>query len=612
MPRKPIFIGALLVALVAGLLFGRFTASSSSESHEGHSHELTPSTAPDQPAFWTCSMHPQIQQPGPGQCPICGMDLIPLANNDSGAGDNPRLLAMSKSAVALAEIQTTKVERRFPETSVRLVGKLDYDETRMRSLTARFPARIDRLFVNYTGVTVTTGDHLALVYSPELLTAQRELLTSHASNPDGPITKIAREKLRLWDLLPEQIDQIIASGIAAEGFELRSPIGGIVVMKNVKEGDYVKTGDPLFRIADLTKLWLHLQAFESDLAKLRYGQAVEFTVDAWPGETFTGRIAFIAPDVDARTRTVPIRVNVSNTDHRLKPGMFVRGTVRVRLAQNNQIYAPELKGKWISPMHPEVIKNGPGSCDVCGMDLVPAETLGYLSTPTGDAPLIVPASAVLLTGKRAVVYVKVPHSDKTAFEGREVILGAKIDGGYIVASGLKVGEEVVTHGAFKIDSSLQILAKPSMMSASTDEPVADESRPAVIAINLEISRAILPAYLDLQTALTQDDLKAAQAAIKAIMAETGHKGALPDRLHTMLDADNLEALRYPHFVQLSEALIATIKTHPQKFDRVVVRMNCPMADDDRGADWLQTGEDVRNPYFGESMYRCGDVVETLP
>lgn len=537
---------------------------------------------------------------------------------------------MSESARVLADIETTLVESRFPETSLRMVGQLNYDETRIRSLTARFPARIEQLFVNYTGVRVNPGEHLARVYSPELLTAQRELLTTYQTNPEGRIAKIAREKLRLWDLQPAQIDAILADGKATDDFELRAPIGGVVIMKNVKEGDYVKTGDPLFRIADLSELWLHLEAFESDLAKLRYGQSVEFTVDAWPGETFVGRIAFIAPDVNARTRTVPIRVNVSNSDLRLKPGMFARGLIRVKLAKNNQIFAPELAGKWIGPMHPEIIKEGPGQCDVCGMDLVPATTLGYQDEPSGEAPLIVPSSAVLRTGTRAVVYVKQPSTNQPTFEGRKVVLGAEVDGGYIIASGLSAGEEVVTNGAFKIDSSLQILAQPSMMNPTSDSPAPghnhgatpmqnDEGKqdhsahqsPPDLEIELAIAQEILPFYYELQTALSSDNIDAAKQAVKAIVNATGHRDPLPDMLHTMLSAGDLATLREPSFRLLSHALITVIKAHPEAFSGNVVRLSCPMAHDNQGADWLQTTEDVRNPYFGSMMYRCGEVVEKL-
>jgi membrane fusion protein, copper/silver efflux system len=465
---KQLFIGGMVLAfvltLVIGLLVGRYAFAPDRDSHAGHAATNAVPAGGGKAEVWTCSMHPQIRQPGPGKCPICAMDLIPVSSGEASADDGPRTLVMSESARALADIQTTRVERRFPEVTVRLVGQLDYDETRLRSLTARFPARIDELFVNFTGVTVAKGEHLARIYSPELITAQRELRLAHAADPDGSITRAVRAKLRLWDLLPEQVDAILAQDDVADDFELRAPTGGVVVTRNIKEGDYVKTGEPLFGIADLGELWLHLQAFESDLAKLRYGQEVGFTVEAWPGETFTGRIAFIAPDVDRRTRTVPVRVNVPNPDARLKPGMFARGQVRVKLAGDNQVFAPALAGKWISPMHPEIVKDGPGACDVCGMALVTAESLGYDTRSTNAAPLVVPATALLRTGKRAVVYVKKPKTEQPAFEGREVVLGSEADGSVIIVSGLAMGDEVVTHGAFKIDSALQILAKPSMMN----------------------------------------------------------------------------------------------------------------------------------------------------
>ncbi len=625
MSPKPKFIAGLIVTLVFGLVIGRFTRST--HSPDDHAPALSvASTQAQSPSVWTCSMHPQIQQPGPGKCPICGMDLIPLDAGGTSNDIGPRSLAMSPSAIALADIQTTIAERRFPAVTVRLVGQLDYDETRLRSLTARFPARIDQLFVNYTGVAVAKGEHLARIYSPELITAQRELLSAHAANPDSVISRVARDKLRLWDLLPEQIDAILARGTISDSFELRAPNGGVVVLKNVKEGDYVKTGEALFRIADLTELWLHLQAFESDLAKLRFGQTVEFTVEAWPGETFSGRVAFIAPDVDQRTRTVPIRVNVPNPDGRLKPGMFARGEVRVKLAAENQVFASDLVGKWISPMHPEIIKDGPGQCDVCGMDLVSAESLGYSEAIAGEPPVVVPSSAVLRTGQRAVIYVHHADGEESVFEGREVTLGAQAGNDIIIASGLAAGEEVVTHGAFKIDSSLQILAKPSMMNPSGGGLTAShphdpapmtpgtpnhEGHEAVTGLVIEpaLVPKLLPPYLELQAALANDDLSAAHAALQAMMAVTGHTGPLPDLIHTVLGASNLDTIRGTTFVRLSNALIAVLRDHPGSIENHVVLMHCPMAMGGDGADWLQSSDQLKNPYFGADMLTCGTIVE---
>ena len=576
-------------------------------------------------------MHPQIQQPEPGDCPICGMDLIPLVD-DGGADEGPRTMSMSESSRALAEIQTSLARADYPEAQVRLVGKLDYDETLEKSLTARFPARIDALFVNYKGIPVAKGDHLAEVYSPDLLSAQRELLTAYRADPNSSITRAAREKLRLWDLVPEQIDAIIESGEAKDNFVLKAPIGGVVVAKNVKEGDYVKTGESLFKIVDLSRLWAYLDAYESDLPWLRYGQDVAFTVEAIPGTTFHGQIAFIEPEVDPKTRTVPIRVNVPNPDGQLKPGMFVRATVASRLAEDGKVYAPEFAGKWISPMHPEVVKDGPGACDVCGMDLVPAEELGYVDPSAKSAPIIVPTSAVLRTGKRAVVYVEKPDAERPTYEGREIVLGPRAGDFYLVAAGLDAGERVVTNGAFKIDSALQIQAKPSMMNPEGGGPTPghDHGGPAPgkvtpdaadphaghaidnrLEIPAEQAAQLTGPYLTMQSALASDDLDAAKAQAKAMMAITGHSGSLPEMLHNMLAADDLEGMRKPHFETLSMAMIAAVKDTPERFDQDFYIMHCPMVYGDRGADWLQATDQLRNPYFGATMLKCGEVKEEL-
>jgi Cu(I)/Ag(I) efflux system membrane fusion protein len=570
-------------------------------------------------------MHPQIRQPESGDCPICGMDLIPLMADDS-AEDGPRELSMSESSKALAEIVTTRVVRASPEVNVRMVGKLDFDETRLKTLSARFPARIERLFVNYTGIKVGTGDHLAEIYSPELLIAQRELLTAVQYDPDGITVQVAREKLRLWDLLPDQIDGILESGLALDHFELRAPIGGIVVQKNVKEGDYVKTGDPLFRIADLSMLWLPLEAFESDLQWILYGQEVDFEVESFPGEHFEGRVVFIDPVLNDRTRTVGVRVEVPNPDGRLKPGMFARATVYSRVASDGRVMVPELAGKWISPMHPEIVKDGPGQCDVCGMDLVPVESLGYKTEIDLEPPLLVPASAVLRTGRRAVVYVSIPSRDKPSFVGREITLGPRAGEMFLVVDGLEEGDEVVTNGAFKIDSALQIQAKSSMMNpegggsvpghnhgASTSAGDGRQGHDTAKAPQLDTAtaRAIMPGYLALQAALANDDLPAAKDALRAVMEITGHSGPIPDLVHRMLSYDGLEKLRLPDFTLLSNALIAAVESEPSSFSGDLFVMHCPMADGNKRADWLHDDETVRNPYFGAMMLTCGEIKNAI-
>jgi Cu(I)/Ag(I) efflux system membrane fusion protein len=429
------------------------------------------------PEKWYCSMHPQIVQGKPGLCPICEMDLIPMPES-MVADAAPRELAVSEAAARLMAIQTARVERRFVPAEVRMVGKVDYDETRVKHITAWVGGRLDRLYVDFTGTTVSEGDHLVYLYSPDLISAQAELLqakqASRRAGDDGSgylrrsaadTLDAAREKLRLLGLKGEQIEEIETSGRPLTHLTIYSPIGGVVIEKMANEGMYVSTGTHIYTVADLSQVWVKLDAYEADLPWIRYGQEVEFTAEAHPGEVFKGRISFISPTLDPQTRTVKVRVNVPNPGLRLKPQMFVRGTVRSRVAEGGRVMAPDMGGKWICPMHPSVVRGDKAVCDICGMDLVTTESLGYKAAETSETPpLVIPETAPLITGKRAVVYVSKPDTEVPTFEGREVVLGPKAGGHYLVRSGLVEGEEVVIEGNFKIDSALQIQAKPSMMN----------------------------------------------------------------------------------------------------------------------------------------------------
>jgi len=470
-----------MVALVAAA-FAAGGLVGGGDEVPGHGPEGAGAAA-DQATVWTCAMHPQIQLPNPGKCPICFMDLIPLESHEEEA-PGPRELSVSEHAAALMEVDTAPVERRFVDLEVRMVGKVAYDETRLAAITAWVPGRLERLFVDYTGVTVRQGDHLVELYSPELLSAQEELLQAVAvaqrlagsSIPASRRTaeataSAAREKLRQWGLTEAQIGAVEERGEASDRVTIHAPSGGIVVHMNAREGMYVQTGTQIYTIADLSRVWVELDAYESDLPWVRYGHEVEFTTEAHPGRTFHGTISFIQPVLDEATRTVKVRVNVDNPSLELKPGMFVRARVQARIAEGGRVVGPSLAGKWIGPMHPEVLKDGPGTCDVCGMALVRAEELGYVSGEPVHAPLVIPDTAPLITGKRAVVYVEVPGRDRPTYEGREITLGPRAGGYYVVREGLTEGERVVTHGAFKLDAELQIRARPSMMSPAGGAPI---------------------------------------------------------------------------------------------------------------------------------------------
>ncbi len=461
-----ITVGLVLLAFLMGAWFSGGDSGSTSTGHTTHSNSSQ---------VWTCSMHPSVQLPEAGQCPICFMDLIPL-EKESGGGINPDQLTLSEDAVKLAEIETATVVYGKAENEIRLSGKVAYDESRIGNITAWVPGRVERVFVDYTGIRVNKGDHMIELYSPDLYAAQEELLQARnlvqgaKSQPASFQQSLnanllaTREKLRLMGLVDAQIKAIEAGESPTDVVTIYSPMSGVVIQKNGVEGAYVKTGTNIYTIADLDQVWVILDAYETDLPWLAFGQDVTFTTEGIPGKTFSGRIAFIDPVVDHKTRTVKVRINVSNPDGQLKPGMFVHGAIQASIGQEGKAINPELAGKWVCPMHPEVVEDGAGSCPICEMDLVKSESLGIVhKTGNRHGHLLIPASAVLKTGDRAIVYIRVP-GDAPIFEGREIVLGPRVNDQYVVISGLMEGELVVVKGNFKIDSAMQISAKPSMMN----------------------------------------------------------------------------------------------------------------------------------------------------
>ena len=622
----------LVVTFLAGYFFHALLKQSSSDQEHIQSGQQTAEQAP---TWWTCSMHPHIRLPKPGICPLCPMDLIPVVTQDGVVGE--RQIAFSQEALKLMEVQTSPVERKFVEAEIRMVGKVDYDETRVKNITAWVPGRIDRLYVDFTGITVNKGDHMVDLYSPELISAQAELL--QALKAVGSIKdntsdlmkrttlamlEASRDKLRLLGLARAQIDKIESAGQPVTHITVYSPIGGIVINKHATEGMYVNTGTPIYTLADLSRLWVKLDAYESDLPWIRYGQEVEFSTEAYPGQVFKAKISFRDPILNAKTRTVKVRLNVDNSDGKLKPGMFVRGVLRAKVAQGGAAMAPELAGKWICPMHPSVVKDQPGTCDICEMDLVTTESLFATVNEPNKPPLVIPATAPLITGKRAVVYVRIPNADKPTFEGREVVLGPRAADYYLVREGLAEGEIVVTNGNFKIDSALQIQAKPSMMSAESSQKyeifeVPDEYRRQLWGV--------VEKYLLLHEALASDDkdsaaraasetLEALSAVEMSLVSGNAHNAWMDNsmKMKTALDkikeAEGIESMR-EEFENLSNELIAVVGQFGVYPDKTLYKINCPMAFNNKGADWLQMDEDIRNPYFGASMYKCGQVIEVI-
>ena len=623
--RKMIF---MLIAAFAFGIVAKWIVTSRDSGQPVHTEHTR-----QEKQIWTCSMHPQIKLPEPGLCPICNMDLIPLTMDDTPAGVNINQLTVSESAKKLMDIEVAPVERKFVDAEVRMTGKVDFDETNLSYITARIPGRLDRLYVDYTGIPVNKGDHMVYLYSPELISAQEELLQAIEAVKNIQKTELdvmrqmsestvksVREKLRLWGLTAEQIADIEKTGKVADHTTIYSPTSGIVIHKNALEGMYVETGTKIYTIADLSKVWIKLDAYESDLQWLRYGQSVEFTTISYPGLTFKGTISFIDPILDDRTRTIKIRVNVQNPDGKLKPGMFVKAIVRSQVASSGQVMDADLASKWICPMHPEIIKEISGQCDICQMPLVQTEDLGYVSADPAqiEKPLVIPITAALVTGTRAVVYVQIPHTEKPTFEGREVALGPRAGDHYLVRSGLSEGELVVVKGNFKIDSSLQLMAKPSMMFAKLSR-INDTFRQ-------QLSK-LFESYFAMQQALTDDKLQLAiQAAKKTsdalnavdmkLLADDAHdewmelSAELGSTLSKASKSKDIKLMR-ENFHLLSQQLIKTAKHFGSTEQHDFYIHYCPMAFDNKGAHWLQDNDRTLNPYFGHSMLRCGKVEEMI-
>ena len=615
--RPWLLLAALAAAFAIGIQLGGLPHSGAADSHDH-----------DQTEVWTCSMHPQIRQPESGLCPICNMELIPA---DQGSGDlKANQIEMSETSKQLARIRTAPVEQRFVDKRVRLKGQVEYDETQVESITAWVSGRIDRLYVDFVGIMVREGDHLAEMYSPEVLMAQHELAEAfeaweqefrpEAKKDAQEILEATKDKLRLWGLSEQIMERVMAGEDPQEQIEIDSPQGGVVIEKKVNSGEYVQVGQPLFSVADLSTVWVILEAYESDLPWLRYGQDVEIEIPALPGEEVHGRIALIDPVLDLATRTTRVRVNVLNSELKLKPGMFVRADVRSRMARNGRVIEPDLADKWISPMHPEIVSDEPGDCPICGMDLVRAAELGFVSGDSGgESPLVIPASAVLFTGKRSLVYVEVQGRDSPTYEGREVELGARAGDSYVVLDGLTAGEQVVVNGAFKIDSAMQLQARPSMMTPKEDPP-GRLAAPAQFVRSLD---ALLEAYLEVQEALADnEDSKAASAAAAALqtfqavdsagLGDEAHGGweierpGLEKGLTELSQAQEIEARRqalYP----VSTHLFKLIEVFGHTLEQPLFRAYCPMAFNNAGADWLQEGDLIDNPYFGPAMLTCGEI-----
>jgi len=577
--------------------------SGHNHDHSGHNHDHSGQNASgNNNEVWTCSMHPSVREDGPGSCPICGMDLIPAASEER---EDDYTMVMTESAIRLANIQTTPVVREVPVRQTDLPGRLRVDESKTTRVTAYFPGRIVTTRVNFTGAPIRRGEPMATVYSPELLMAQRELLEAARQKERNPrIYEAARTKFALWGFSDRQINTIVDHGEVQREMEILSPVDGVVLARNVTDQQYVSEGTVMYEVADLSRLWLVLEAYEEDLGWISEGDSIRFRLRGNEGGHRNATVSFIDPVVHPQRRTAGVRADIDNADGRLKPDMLATGTLRSQM--------PEPK-------------------------------------------LMVPVTAVLWTGPRSLVYVRDPEADVPTFRVREVDLGPRAGDFYVIEDGLEEGEDVVFNGVFRIDSEFQLADRFSMMNRepgtgavpvhdhgghgaaehddhnghatpSTHEMDSEEGPFDDVPVDFRsnLTEAVQE-YIRGKDAFVDSDLGEAQDAFGSFrggletigehgLPGSGHQAwmeryrSMHEKAGEIVDAGDLEEARKV-FRGLSDELVRAVKMFG--IDGVVYRQYCPMAFDDEGAYWISVEERIRNPYLPETMLMCGEVIERI-
>ncbi len=367
--------------------------------------------------LYTCPMHPFIIKDKPGSCPICGMTLVKKIEAAQATGKEMDMLghvSLSPTQMVMANVATTEARAMPFSKEINATGIVQYDQSRQAKVTAWVAGRIDRLHVNKVGEYVSKSWPVAEVYSPDLVSAQQEYLLalkSRDSLKNSPIQSIsqggeglvasARQRLKLLGVKDAQIAGLEKAGQPNIRLPIYTSLSGIVIEKIALEGQYVNVGDPLFSIADLSRVWVEVEVYENEFPNIRIGQVVDIVSQSYPGKTFHGRVSFVYPFLDPKTRTVKVRVEIPNPGLKLKPDMFVNATVKVQLGTS----------------------------------------------------VVVPVSAVMDTGSRQVVWVETKPG---MFEPRDVKVGARSGDNVQVLSGLKAGEKVASSGGYLIDSEAQL------------------------------------------------------------------------------------------------------------------------------------------------------------
>ncbi|MCC6783013.1 MAG: efflux RND transporter periplasmic adaptor subunit [Planctomycetes bacterium] len=512
--------------------------------------------------LYTCSMDPEVRRRGPGLCPVCGMELVPA----STLAREGKVLPIDPVVVQQMGVRVTRVARARLTRSLRAAAVLRAPEDGQRDVTLRVGGFVETLHAHTLGMQLELDDPLFELYSPELVVAQEELIASRRSG-DPELLAAAREKLLRWGLPAALVDELAASDRSRRTVTFRSPVRGVLVRREIVAGAPAPAGTPLLRLADLDRLWLDVNLPEARLPKVPLGTPATATIDAYPGESWSGTVVFRAPQLDEASRTGVVRIALGNQDGRLRPGMFA--TVRFALL-------------------------------------------------LADDALVVPMEAVLDTGTRRVVWLA--HGGGR-FEPRDVVAGPTGDDGLTqILDGLAENDAVVVSGQYLIDSesrfleSIRKLSDEGLMAGGSALPAA-----AAVAIEPAARLALdttLTAYLALTAAFAadRDDDPAWQALIVAARSLADalpadfEKDAAALRASVAGDATGL-AKRRELLVALSSALVAiTERARPGPSIGALAVMHCPMVP----ADWLQLGEQLRNPYYGSEMLECGELKTKVP
>jgi len=559
-------IGIYAVILILGILLGKwfFTSTTSANDTENNAHQHSHEGAEE---VWTCSMHPEIREDQPGDCPICGMDLVQLDSDESGL--DPKAIKMSEQARQLAKVATA-----FPSdspdesSSLTLDGKLMFNQTYNQKLTAEFHGRIDVLNIDYEGQEVTKGQVIAELYSPELESLQRELLiAAKQKDENSRLFEASVRKLKNWNINETEINQIINTGEVQGRTKIRSQYNGIVSNLNVRQGNHIERGDVLFEVNDITHLWAEFEAYEKDAGNIRKGDLVRISTRALPNTTWESKIVFVSPILNNQRRSFQVRAEINNTDLKLKPSFIVQGEIQQK--------ATEDSGLWL------------------------------------------PKSAVLWTGKRSVVYQEIEENGQVGFIMHEVETGSTSGEYILITKGIESDQTYAVNGVFSIDAAAQISAKPSMMNRRGQKSKSQQIAWEEVQLENENLQAIIQLYLELKEALADDEEEKSiqiaeefyQQVEKMNFSNLEVKQNFKQLIKDVEKSKNIEVARQ-HFQYLSDVLI-TLAKQENPLDETLYIQFCPMVDNDQGAFWLSTEKEIKNPYFGSMMLKCGSLEQEL-